>query len=315
MIPGEVNVERCGNRVRFEIDGLSTDWMDESDKFIERIDESNLNRAFSRKHILKEIEIRNLLDEGIGFLKSDKYVRAIADFDEVLFYDSRYAEALLNKSHALFLQKHYVKALRNYRKAIEASSNLKDEEYHKMLLKMSNEERANFPKIKQCIYAGDEHFASGEYEKALKNYEKALQYPHKVKKKILFKLLNKKGTTYLKLNDFENAIVCFNESLNEVNNDYAWYGKGVCEYGLGIDASDSLTHAVKLDKGQLLEKALILNEQKHYRQALETCDVILENHFRVDDFYFRALNAKMYAMRKSDMDLSEIEKLFEVLAG
>ncbi|MBE6507946.1 MAG: hypothetical protein E7Z77_00885 [Methanobrevibacter sp.] len=315
MIPSEVTVKRDGSRIRFEIDGIHTDWMDEDDSFIERIDESSLNRVFLRRHILKEIEIRNLLDEGIGFLKSEECSKAIDCFDEVLFYDFQYGEALLNKSHALFCQKHFIKALRNYMKAIEASSDLEDGEYRKLLLKMSDDEKDNLPEIKQHICAGDEHFESGEYEKALKNYENALAIPSQVKEKILFKLLNKKGTTHLKLNDFESGLACFNESLNQLNNDYAWYGRGQCEYGLGLDASDSMTHAVNLDKGQLLEKAIILNEQKHYNQALETCDVILDNHFRVDDFYFRALNAKMYAMRELDMDLGEIEKIFEALEG
>ena len=118
--------------------------------------------------------IENLFDEGTNFLKSEKFAKAIECFDEVIFYDENYGMALINKSHALFGQKHFVKALRYYRRAVKADENLKDVEYHKLLLANSNAERDNFPKIKLYIYAGDEHFAKGEYEKALESYKKAL---------------------------------------------------------------------------------------------------------------------------------------------
>ncbi|WP_407454802.1 tetratricopeptide repeat protein, partial [Methanobrevibacter sp.] len=205
--------------------------------------------------------IEGLLNKGTDFLKSGRYAKAIECFDEILFYDPECGEALIGKSHALFGERHFVKALRYYRCAASTSNDLRDAEYHRLLLEKSNEERDNFPKLKQFIYAGDEHFAGGEYEKALENYENALAIPSKLKEKILFKLINKRATTYLKLNDFESALVCFNESLNALNNDYAWYGKGVCQYELNIEgACESLGHAVKLTKGQLLDKGLVLNE-------------------------------------------------------
>uniref|UniRef100_UPI00388E9080 tetratricopeptide repeat protein n=1 Tax=Methanobrevibacter sp. TaxID=66852 RepID=UPI00388E9080 len=142
-----------------------------------------------------------------------------------------------------------------------------------------------------------------EYEKALESYEKALLFPSKIKEKILFKLINKKATTYLKLNDFESALVCFNESLNALNNDYAWYGKGVCQYELNMEgACESLGHAVKLTKGQLLDKGLVLNELGCYPQALETFEFLLQNHFRKDEIYITALNGREFAMRKLGMD-------------
>ena len=111
--------------------------------------------------------IGGLLDKGTDFLKSGRYAKAIECFDEVLFYDPNCGEALIGKSHALFGERHFVKALRYYRRAASKSDVLKDAEYHRLLLKRSNEERDNFPKLKRFIYAGDEHFAGGEYEKAL----------------------------------------------------------------------------------------------------------------------------------------------------
>lgn len=297
MIPSEVSFKLRDDEIKFEFRGASTDWMGQDDSFLKRIDESMINRDCFEKHLMKEFEIKNILDDGSVFLKSEKYKKAIECFDKVLFYDSGYGDALINKSHALFGQKHYVKALRYYRR-----SGISDVEYHKLLLEKSNEEREAFPKFKRYIYAGDEHFSKGDYENALKNYKKALGNPSKQKEKILFKLFNKIATTYLKLNDFENALKYFNESPNQLNNDYAWYGKGICEYELGLDgAGDSLAKAVDITKEQLLEKGLILNELGLFGEALKTFDFLLENHFRQDEMYIKALNGRELSMREMNL--------------
>ena len=245
--------------------------------------------------------IENLLDEGAGFLKSQSYPKAIACFDEVLFYDPHCGRSMMAKSHALFAQRHYVKALRYYRCGVNSSKDLKDVEYHKLLLAKSGEERDGFPKLKMNIYTGDEYFSRGEYEKALESYEKALDNPSKQKEKILFRLLNKIATAYLKSNDFESALNYFNESLDAKNNDYAWYGRGVCEYCLGLEgACGSLSRAGKLSKKQLVEKGLILNELECYPQALETFEFILDNHCRQDEIYLKAMNGLEFAKGKLD---------------
>ena len=77
----------------------------------------------------------------------------------------------------------------------------------------------------------------------------------------------------------------------------------MCEYELNIEgACESLCHAVKLTKDQLLDKGLILNELGCYPQALETFEFLLQNHFRKDEIYITALNGKEFAIRNSDMD-------------
>lgn len=122
---------------------------------------------------------------------------------------------------------------------------------------------------------------------------------HKGKEKILFKLLNKTASTYLKLNDFENALLCFNESLNASDNGYAWYGKGMCEYELGLEgAGESLRRAVGITKRQLLQKGLVQNELGLYSDALETFEFLLENHFRDDEMYAAALRGRKTATGK-----------------
>lgn len=66
-ISDKINYETLNNIIKFEFDGVSTNWMDENDPFIERIQKSSLNKVFLKEHILKEIEIKNILDEGIDF--------------------------------------------------------------------------------------------------------------------------------------------------------------------------------------------------------------------------------------------------------
>lgn len=177
MIPDIVNFDLKDNKIRFEFDGVYTDWMDEDDPFSIRIDESALNVNRLKEHISKEIEIKNKLDEGISFLGNEKYPKAIECFDEVLFYEPQYGEALINKSRALFGEKHFVKALRYYRRAVKASADLRDVEYQRLLLTCAGRERDGFPKLKHNIYAGDEYFSHDEYEKALESYKKALANP------------------------------------------------------------------------------------------------------------------------------------------
>ena len=190
-IPDVLACEINGDKVRFTFNGLSTGWMGLDDPFIKRIDEDNLNRECLNNHITKEIEIKNLLDEAYSHLASEKYPKAIDDFDEVLYYDPDYAEALMGKSHALYCQRHFVKSLRHYKRAIKAEESLEDRDYYKLLLEKSHEERDNFPKLKLNIYAGDELFAKGEFEKAVESYDRALTNPSKFKDKILSKLMNK----------------------------------------------------------------------------------------------------------------------------
>ena len=221
-IHNELAYEKEADKVRFTFNVLSTGWMSLDDPFIKRIDEDNLNSEFLGQHITKEIEIRNTLDEAYIHLASEKYSKAIDDFDEVLYYDPNYAEALMGKSHALYGQRHFVKALRYYKRAVKADDSLKDNDYYKLLLEKSHEERDSFPKLKLNIYAGDELFAKGEFEKAVESYDRALANPSKFKDKILSKLLNKKASALVQLERYGDALKCFEKS----GNDFSYFGQG-----------------------------------------------------------------------------------------
>ena len=290
-------------KVKFDINGRATSWMYSNDGFIERILFENLNRCFLAEHILKEIEIRNILDEGRKYLDLEKYAKAIECFDEVIYYDKNYAEALLFKSHALFGQGHFVKALRHYKRALKANPNLKDIEYHRLLLAKSSEERDNFPKIKRFIFTGDELFSRGDFEKAVESYDKALANPSKFKSKILYNLLNKKGTAIFKLQRFDGALECFNESLNVNPSDYAYFMRGFCMHSLGMALDDSFINARNITKDQQLYRALILNEAKRHEDAIRCVDDLLSVHFVADKMYFIALSCKISSMESLGMDV------------
>lgn len=309
----DLTVFTLDDKVRFAVGGVSTSWMDSNDGFIRRIHFENLNRCFLSNHLRKEIEIKNVLDEGIRYLEAEKYPKAIERFDEAIFYDDKYAEALLLKSHALFGQGHFIKALRYYKRTLKANAYLKDIDYHKLLLARSSEERDNFPKIKLFIYTGDEHFARGDFKKAVESYDKALANPSKFKSKILFKLLNKKGTALFKLQKFDEALECFKNSLVVKWNDYACFMCGFSSYSLGLPLDDSFSGSLKITKDQLLYRALILNEVKRHDDAIRCVDDLLSVHFAADKIYFIALSCKISAMESLCMDVSSEKYLLSML--
>lgn len=284
-----MKITELDGKIRYEEGDLKTNWMSPDDSFRLRVE--NLNPDCRERHLSKEIEIRNVLDEGIAYLNKGKYPKAIACFDEVLFYDSAYCDALISKSHALYGQGHYVKALRFYRRAVKAGAS-KDDDYYRRLLDESRRERDSFPKIKSNIYAGDEAASQRDYLTALNFYDKALVNPSKFKKKILYKLLNKKACVLINLNRFDEALASFDVSLRVHENDLAYFGKGYCQYRLGMDCHDSLLKAQRIEKSYLLKKAMILKELGYDGDALSAADCFLDNHFTPDDDYYTALKLK-----------------------
>ena len=289
------------DKLRFCIDDACTSWMGADDSFTDRIRFENLNPCFLKRHLAKEIEIKNILDRGVKLLGCEKYSKAIELFDEVIYYDRYYGEALFFKSKALLGQRHYVKSLRHYKKAIRADGSLKDVEYHKILLKESSAERDNFPKIKINIYAGDEYCAKGDYDKALECYDRALADSSKFKNKILSKLLNKKGKTLIELKRVDEAMDVFRQSLNVGPTDFAYYMLGF----YSPETNDYLNRRLNITKKQLLLKSVRLSELGQFEYALDSLDEFLDNHFKPDEDYVLALNLKISALRQLGKDVSE----------
>lgn len=300
------------DKVIFNIGGLITKWIEIDDDFISRIQYDNLNQNCLKNHLFKEIEIKNKLDEGIIQLNNKRYSKAIECFDEVLYYDVNYSQALLNKSFALAAQGHFVKSLRFYRKSIN-NSHVSDKKYYNYLLKESSNEISNFPKIKSNVYNGDECFIRNDFENAIKYYDLALDDQSKFKEKIFSKLLNKKATALINLNNYNEALDLFNESLKIEDNDYAHYAKGYCFYNLNKNPKDmrcrcnlkklykhyaleSFKKANNITKRQLLNKALILNELEHFKESLNYFTEFLNNHYINDEDYKKAIEGYKIAL-------------------
>lgn len=300
----EITILENEDKVIIQLGDFKTNWISRNDSFLNRISPENLNQFFLAEHLKKEIEIKNILDDGIGFLNSQKYPKAIDCFDDVLYYDSNYSQALVNKSHALYGQGHFVKALRFFKR-----SDVEDNDYYKLLLAESSKERDNFPKIKRNIYAGDEAAYKGEFEKAVDFYERALVDPSKFKDKILFKLLNKKAFVLIELKRFDEALASFDVSLRVHENDLAHFGMGYCQHKLGLDCIDSLNKAIDIDKKYLLIKACILNELKCFEDALKCFDEFLANHFILDDDFILALRGKVTALEGLSLDSSHEKEI------
>ena len=309
----DLTVSTLDDKVRFAVGDISTSWMDSNDEFITRIQFENLNRCFISNHLRKEIEIKNLLDDGRKYLEAEKYPKAIERFDEAIYYDKNYAEALLLKSHALFGEGHFIKALRYYKRTLKANAYLKDIDYHKLLLARSSEERDNFPKIKLFIYTGDEHFARCDFKKAIESYDKALANPSRFKSKILFKLLNKKGTALFKLQKFDEALDCFKNSLDVKWNDYACFMCGFSSHSLKLPLDDSFARPLKITKDEQLYQALILNEAKRYDDAIKCVDDLLSVHFVADKIYFIALSCKISSIEALGMDADHEKYLLDMI--
>ena len=303
-----LTVFRDGDRVKFAVGKTATSWMGIDDDFIDRIQFEKLNPCFLERHLAKEIKIRNALERGVELLESEKYAKAIGKFDEVLYYDPEYGRALLFNSKAFFAQGHFVKSLRTYKKAVTADDRLRDGDYHRLLLKKSSEERDSFPKIKKNIYAGDEHFAKGEFERALESYERALANPTSFKNRILSKLLNKKATALVKLDRIDEAVEVFKESIKSKPTDYAYFNLGI--YGSDCEA---LKRNLSITKAQLLMKARRLAECGEADMALECLDEFFDNHFRVDDDYRKALNLKLDVLKSIGGDVGEVERILEAI--
>ena len=290
-VPDIVECEVIENKVRFSLDGESTGWMDRDDPFIRRIDEDSLNHDLLAEHIKKEILIKNTLDEAIRLFGLAKYPKAIEMMDEVLFYDPKYGVALLNKSYCLRAQKHFVKAFRYYMCAVRTDGSLEDVEYYKALGGEANNEISGFPKLKLSISTGDEYFAFGDFESAIEIYDRALQDNSRFKQKILPKLLNKKATAYLKLEDYDNALICFTESLDAGKSDYAIFGEGICAHRLNLEVNPEFRQCLKISKRQMLCQATALRDMGYADDSLRILDFLRRNHFKEDDLYRKIVDA------------------------
>ena len=63
----------------------------------------------------------------------------------------------------------------------------------------------------------------------------------------------------------------------------------------------------------MLAQALILNELNYFDESLVICDYLMENHFKVDEFYLKILDAKKFALKSLGNDLTDINSIFDLI--
>ena len=309
-IPSQIRVISKNNLYKLQFGPYSTDWLGRDDYFLKRIDINNLNRVFLKDHLIKEFDVKNKFDSAVVLFQNKSYSKAIKLLDEILFYDSQYLDALLYKSYSLYHQKHFIKALRYFKKAVTVDSALNNNDFHKKLIECVEIEKENLPLFKLNIYQGDECFSAKNFKKAIMYYDLTLEGGFKIPKKICHKLLNKKATALLKLNKYKEALEIFKNS----DSDYNVFSSALCRYKLGLSVGDEFKKPLKITKKQMLHQIMILNKVECFSEAISISNYLLKNHFKVDEFYFKLLKAKKYALEKTNKDLREIENIIDELS-
>lgn len=309
-IPTQIRVKSKDNLYKLQFESYFTGWLGSDDYFLKRIDSDNLNRVFLKNHLIKEFEVKNKLDSAIVLFQNKSYSKAIKVFDEILFYDPQYLDALIYKSYSLYHQKHFIKALKYFKKAIDVDSVLNNNDFHKKLMKCGQIEKESLPPFKLNIYKGDECFSAKNFKKAVMYYDLTLNGDFKIPEKIRHKLLNKKATALLNLNKYKEALEIFKNS----NSDYNVFSSALCRYNMGLSVSDEFKKPLKITKKQMLHQIMILNKVECFSEAINISNYLLENHFKVDEFYFKLLNAKKYALEKTNNDSCEIENIIDELS-
>ena len=59
----------------------------------------------------------------------------------------------------------------------------------------------------------------------------------------------------------------------------------------------------------MLKQIIILNEVKYFNESLNISDYLMENTFKVDDYYIKLINARINTMKNLGMDFSKLKDI------
>lgn len=189
----------------------------------------------------------------------------------------------------------------------------------------------NIPKIKlndeyhELMLCGEKCIINNEFYHAIDYFDKIIsKYPN-------FEIFNKKGCLLIQLGEFENAIHCFDTSLEYQmkNNFHAHIGKSLAISNLlklyecnvsQIDwdnkFEDMMNHSnvacLIKDEGYIF-KAKILNGLGHYNGALDAINELLNNEILENELFFKALLEKSISFRQLGKYNDAIKCLNELL--
>ncbi|MEO8956980.1 MAG: tetratricopeptide repeat protein [Ktedonobacteraceae bacterium] len=229
---------------------------------------------------------KELFDEGIMLLNSNRYAEALAIYERVTHMTPGDGSAFYNKGVALDGLKRYEEAIVAYNMAIQLNSQHVSSHYNKGVALGS---------LKR-------------YTEALAAYDQTLRLdPNKVN------AYYNKGVIYDELKRYTEAITCYDQALR-LNPGYvsAYYNKGVALGGLKryVEAIACYDQALRLDPGKAnayYNKGVALGSLKRYEEAI----VVYDQALRLDPSRASAYNNKasaLYLLKRYQESLAVYEQ-------
>lgn len=165
--------------------------------------------------------------------------------------------------------------------------------------------KANETKEEYYILKGINHVREGNYNKALKEYEKAYQ---KNENNII--TLKEIARTYVKVGEYDRGIYYYSRALKVDSKDQESLRNMGYIYFLKDDLKKSLSYLNKLtSEGVSFEtmklKAYLLYKEKNYKGAYKTFKQVFEKEKQLDLIYY-----KIYAELLNDMGKKEELRIF-----
>jgi tetratricopeptide (TPR) repeat protein len=240
-----------------------------------------------------------LWSQGIDYLTSQNYNKAIECFDKALEIDSKYVPALIDKGIALLNLERYEDAIECYDKAIEIEpknayarfnkgntlSNLKR---YEDAIKYFDQALEIDPKDADTLTAkGSALYHLAKYEEALQCVDKALE----IEPKLAGALIGKTVVLY-HLKRYKEALQCVDKALEiEPKLARALIGKGLVYYGLTKyeEAMKYFDKALEIDPNEpnaWLDKGVIFENLGRYEEAIKCYNTFLKVKETDDDAYF-----------------------------
>jgi tetratricopeptide (TPR) repeat protein len=240
-----------------------------------------------------------LFEEGLGYLESKEYHKAIRCFDKAIEIDPKNAAAWGEKGHALNELGNLLEAIKCFDKAIEIDPKnafayrgkgdaLRRSRWHKEALRCFDKAIEIDPKNAVILNdKGSTLLDLKEFNEAIECFDKAIEIEKRTEKKLTY--LFNKGLALRRLEKNNEAIECYGKAI-ELNPNLADAWKDV-----GLVLKDSRRHkeaircfdkAIELNPNLAdawLAKGLVLKDLKEHEEAIRCFD-------KAKEYYDRNLN-------------------------
>lgn len=273
-----------------------------SKSFLTQVTNWNSTKSFQKaffctKQILQanEIEeekIKILLNKGNEYFLKELHDEALKVYDEVLKINPHCHEALNNKGVCLYYLGKFKEASECYDELIKRKDRDPAHLFNKAVclvnlkqvddsIKLLDQLLTNDPTFKQALfYKGVVYYENGQFLDALHQFNKFLAvYPEG---EMVAELIYHKGNCFLKLNQPEEAIKCYDEVLNfDSTLKEVWVQKGCALNNLKrpMDAIPLFNKAIELDPSYAdaySQKAESYKQVNDFMEMLKTYNALLQ---------------------------------------